>query len=189
MRSANSSMPNVSSSSSTRRRSSACGTRCTFPWSIEVLAPCRVDVDAGALRHVADRAAHGNRLAGDVVPRDSRPPRILLGQGDEDLDRRRLALRRSVPRTRRPRPPRRGTTRRRARGRPSGTSSRAPRPRSPAPGQCRGRISSGPPAQPAHVGAGSHRPVPCQAPPLRWPHARPREAVRRAARAGGRFRA
>ena len=61
-----------------------------LPLQLEVLAPCRVDVDAGALRHVADRAPHGDRLAGDIVPRDSRPPRILLGQGDEDLDRRRL---------------------------------------------------------------------------------------------------
>ena len=156
MRSANSSMPNVVEQLVDASQQLRVRDALHLPLQLEVLAPGRVDVDAGALRHVADRSPHGNRLAGDVVPRDGRPPRVLLGQGDEDLDRRRLA---GAVRPEKPEDLALLDAERHAVERANALRVRLlelldldRRHR----GQCRGRISSGPPAQPAHVGAGSH---------------------------------
>ena len=46
------------------------------PWSMRFSRPVAYAVDAGALRHVADRAPHRVRVADDVVAR--RRPRVPL---------------------------------------------------------------------------------------------------------------
>ena len=61
------------------------------PLEHQVLAAGRVDVDPRVLRDVADRAAHGVRVARDVVAGDHRPSLVGHRQGDEDPDGRRLA--------------------------------------------------------------------------------------------------
>ena len=56
----------------------------------QILAAGRIAVDARALRHVADCAAHGVRLPDDVVAGDLGPARVRLRQRREHLDRSRL---------------------------------------------------------------------------------------------------
>jgi hypothetical protein len=58
---------------------------------LQVLAGRAAPVDAGLLRHVADRAAHRARVANCVVPSDRRRPGIRLRQRYENADRRRFA--------------------------------------------------------------------------------------------------
>ena len=56
----------------------------------QVLAAGAVLVDAGVLRHVSDRAAHGVRLAADVVAGDCRRALVGVRERDEDAHGRRL---------------------------------------------------------------------------------------------------
>ena len=56
----------------------------------QVLAAGRIAVDAGALRDIADCAAHGVRLPDDVVADDLGAARVRLRQRREHLDRGRL---------------------------------------------------------------------------------------------------
>ena len=57
----------------------------------QVLAAGAVLVDARVLRHVADRAAHGVRLAADVVARDRGGALVGVRERHEHADGRRLA--------------------------------------------------------------------------------------------------
>ena len=57
----------------------------------EVLEPRGLAVDAGRLRHVADRAAYCAGLAAHVVPGDRGRAAVGRAQRDEDPDRRRFA--------------------------------------------------------------------------------------------------
>jgi ribosomal subunit interface protein len=52
----------------------------------QVLTAGGVAIDAGALRHVADRAPHRVRLGGDVLTGDLCAPAVRLGQRRENFD-------------------------------------------------------------------------------------------------------
>ena len=89
----------------------------TRPWSMQVLAAGRVEVDAGVLRHVADRAAHAVRVAHGVVAGDERAALVRPRQRRRARAPSSTCRRRSGRAARRPRPRGRRRSRRPAPGR------------------------------------------------------------------------